>query len=203
MVKVTKKQDKFAHLIIIGKTQAVAYETAYNPNNKSPAIMRVNGCNLCKNINVKLRIEELRKELEEKGIASIEKIQNELANIAFDDIKNYLSFRTEKQVVTWDDEGKPVFEYRQVIILKDSEDIDTRAIAEVSLSPNGTFKFRLSSKDGALDKLAKIKGMYIERSENYNHNENVNLDIGVGFTDKSIGEAYDVLYDKKPEQDEG
>jgi len=199
-IKVTKKQQRFAQLIVQGKSQADAYEIAYNPNNKQRAVMRTNGCNLCRNPRVKMKIEEIRNEILQKGVATIEKIEKELAHIAFDDIKNYLSFRTEKQVVAWDEENNPVFEYRHIIELKNSEHIDTRAVAEVSLSNQGGFKFRLSSKDAALDKLAKIKGMYIERTENYNHNENFNINHKLEYNDDSIEKAYDVLYNKKQKQ---
>ena len=200
--KPTKKQDLFCKLIIAGRSQAEAYEKAYNPNNKSKSIMAVNGCNMMKNTTIINHMEELRKQQIEKGMASIEKIEEELSRIAFDDISNYLSFRTEKQVVAHDSDGNPVFEYQQVIEVKDSEDIDTRAVQEIQLSQQGGFKFKLYGKDSALDKLARIKGMFIERSENYNRNENLNVNIdGAEFSDKTIKEAYKTLYDKKDDNE--
>ena len=44
--------------------------------------------------------------------------------------------------------------------------------------------------------------MFIEKSENWNHNENVNINTDLSFTDKSIKDAYKVLYNKKGEQDD-
>ena len=198
MVKITRKQAKFAELMLSGKSQGKAYALAYNPKNQEEGLMRTHGCNLMKNPRVVQRMDELRKAVLERSIASIEKIEKELAYIAFDDISNYLSFRTEKQIVAWDNENKPVFEYKQIIEMKNSEDVDTRAVSEISMSPAGGFRFKLSSKDAALDKLAKIKGMYIERTENYNHNENLNIGVDLlNYSDETIKNAYSVLYNKK------
>ena len=90
-------------------------------------------------------------------------VLKELAHIAFDDIRNYLDFKTEKVFVGYDHEGTPVSDYRTIINMFDSKDIDTRNIAEVSQGPNGTFKFKQYCKDNALIQLGKHLGMFKDK----------------------------------------
>lgn len=74
------------------------------------------------------------------------RVLEELCHIAFDDIKNYLIFYT-------DSDGIPKVD------LKDSSDIDTRNIAEITQS-KGSFKFKLYGKDNAITRLGNYLGLW-------------------------------------------
>ncbi len=53
-----------------------------------------------------------------------DEVLQELAKTGFADIKNYLSYRTEKVPVAVNGDGAPVFAYEQVIELKPSDEVD-------------------------------------------------------------------------------
>ena len=162
-MKLTQKQERFVQELIKGKSQREAYKRAYNAKNMSDNSIDVNASKLLKNTKVALRYNELRtkvvKRAEEKAIITAEEVIRGIANIAKDDIGNYLEYKTVKTLVGHDDEGEPVLGYRTVVDLKDSKDIDTSNISEVSVDSKGTFKFKRYDKDKALYKLADIMGL--------------------------------------------
>lgn len=92
-------------------------------------------------------------------------VLEKLWKICSDDIKNYLSFKTVKTVVERDDDGKPIIDYKTVVDLKDSDDIDTWNISEVSLGRDGQFKFKTHCKDNALVQVGKHLGMFNDKME--------------------------------------
>lgn len=81
-----------------------------------------------------------------------DKVISELAHIAFDDIRNYLRFYS-------DDDGNIKVQ------VKDSEEVDTRSISEVSLGRDGQFRFKMYAKDTALVQLGKHLGLFNEKME--------------------------------------
>lgn len=100
--------------------------------------------------------EEVQKAMDERaeevGITA-ERVLREVASIAFDDIGNYLEFRTNEE--------SGIVE----LAIKDSETIDTKNISEISLSKEGTFKFKLYCKDRALELLGKHLKLFSDRVE--------------------------------------
>jgi phage terminase small subunit len=162
-VKLTQKQEKFVQELIKGKSQREAYKVAYNAKNMSDNAIDVEANRLLKNPKISLRYNDLKSKVtnraEEKAIITAEEIIKEIASIAKDDIGNYLEFKTVKTVVGYDEEGEPIIDYRTVVELKDSKDIDTKNISEVSIGRGGMFKFKMYCRDTALYKLAEIFGL--------------------------------------------
>jgi len=163
-VRLTQKQERFVQELIKGKSQREAYRIAYPSSKKwKDNVVDVKASELLKNGKVKVRYEELLgkviKRAEEKAIITAEEIIKEIASIAKDDIGNYLEFKTVKTVVGYDEEGEPIIDYRTVVELKDSKDIDTKNISEVSIGRGGMFKFKMYCRDTALYKLAEIFGL--------------------------------------------
>lgn len=105
-----------------------------------------------------------------------DKVIHELAKVALADIKDYLSYRTEKTQVGVDEEGNPVFDYRPVIELVPSENVDGTIIQEVSLSQKGVFSFKLADKMKALELLGRHLGMFTD-------NVNLSGEVGVRVVD--------------------
>ena len=159
----TIKQEKFVQELIKGKSQRQAYKAAYNAKNMADSTIDSHASRLLKKDKVRARYDELRgkviKRTEKKAIATAEKVIEEIADIAFDDIKNYLEFKTVQTVVDSDDDGKPIIGYQTVVEIKDSKDVEGKNISEISVSANGTLKVKTYARDKALYKLAEIMGL--------------------------------------------
>ena len=170
-MKLTNKQKLFCneYLIDLNATQA-AIRAGYSVKTAN----RIANENLTKldiqeYIQIRIKDREVRTEITQ------DRVLKELAHIAFDDIKNYLSFYT-------DTEGN----VRTVV--KDSTTIDTRAIQEVSQGKDGQFKFKMYCKDNALLQVGKHLGMFkeqIEHSGETTVNNKVDL---TGFTTDQLKE---------------
>lgn len=161
----TINQEKYVQELLKGKSQRKAYWAAY-PNSKKWKVnsVDVQASKLYNTPKVFIRHKELKAKLiertEEKAIVTAEKILEEIAGIAFDDIGNYLEYKTAKTVVDYDDEtGEPIIDYKTVVELKDSKHVDTKNISEISIAPNGTLKTKMYERDKALYKLAEILGL--------------------------------------------
>jgi phage terminase small subunit len=157
--KLTLKQTKFVdeYLIDLNATQA-AIRAGYSEKTAN----RIASENLSK-LDVQSYLQKRQKELQNHANITPEKVIDELTHIAFDDIKNYLSFRTEKTQVGESDNGSPILAYDTIVDLKDSDTIDTRNISEISKGRDGQFKFKLYSKDNALVQLGKYLGMFNDK----------------------------------------
>lgn len=164
-IRMTPKREKFCQNIVKCMSQRAAYKDAFNPPNMKDYVIDREASALCRNPVVAARIKEIQEEIRKDNQVTVEKVIEELANIAFDDIKNYVNFKTEKRVVGKDDLGQPVYEDMPVVDIKNSDQIDTRAISEVSVDTRGNFKFKLYPKDAALFKLGQYLGLFIDRSE--------------------------------------
>lgn len=119
------------------------------------------GYNILQKLHIQEYLRKKTKKATENTELKLEEIINNLKSIAFDDIGNYLEYRTEKTVVGIDDKtGDPIIDYAQIVDLKDSKDINTKNIAEISNTTQG-FKFKLYQRDKALNRLLD----YLEKAE--------------------------------------
>lgn len=162
--KITLKQEKFVQELIKGKSQRQAYKAAYSAKNMKNTTIDSKASHLLKSDKVAARYNELRgkvvKKAEDQAIMSAVEILKEIESIANDDISNYLDFRTEKTIIGHDKTtGEPIIEYAPIVDLKDSKQINTKNVSEVSLGANGTFKFKTYCRDTALYKLAEMYGI--------------------------------------------
>jgi phage terminase small subunit len=113
-------------------------------------------------VTTKVRQKMIEK-IVEKNVVTSERILEEYAKIGFSDIKDFISYRTEKS--TLERHGEQVIDYRQIIDTKSSDDVDGSIISEVSVGKDGTFKFKLHDKMNALEKMAKTLGMLKDKME--------------------------------------
>jgi hypothetical protein len=120
------------------------------------------------------------------------KVLEEIANIAFSDIKSFLSYKTVKTVVGYNETGEPIIDYKTVIDLKDSDTVDTRAIAEVSQGKDGVFKFKTYCKDHALNNLAKYLSLYAEIEKSRLELEKERLELAKKELDHKLSESQQV-----------
>lgn len=160
--ELTLKQEKFVQGLIKGKSQRDAYKAAYNAKNMANATIDSKACRLLKQDKVGARYDEIRRKvinrIENKAIITAEEIIKEIAGIARDDIKNYLKFGMKNVIAGFNDDG-PIMEDRITVEMKDSKDIDTKNISEISIGKDGQFKFKRYERDKALYKLAEIMGL--------------------------------------------
>jgi len=163
--KLTIKQEKFAQGLFSGLSQREAYKQAYDAENMTDKSVDEKACLLANEVKIKSRINELIEELKIRNMTTVERVLVEYGKIAFSDIKDFLRFGTEKVVDSYDEEGRPIYAYKQVVDCKSSDEVDGSLISEVSIGKDGTFKFKLHDKKGALDMIGKHLGMFTERIE--------------------------------------
>jgi phage terminase small subunit len=100
----TPKQEKFAVEYVKSGDKSAAYRLAYNAENMGLESVNVEACKLSSTPNVSLRIDELRKTLEDKGLYTLEQsIQKDLNLIqmyenALNDLQNE-GIGTEKVLI--------------------------------------------------------------------------------------------------------
>lgn len=124
------------------------------------------GSRLLTFVEVKAAVDAALAEQQKRVQIDADRVLMEYDKISRADIKDFLSFRTEKiQVGVDKDTGQPIFEYRQVVEMKPSEKVDGTMINEVSISPKGVLTFKLHDKKGALDSLARHLGLFVDKVE--------------------------------------
>lgn len=162
-MKLTEKQRRFVEEYLIDLNATQAYLRAgYSAKNENVA--GVEAHKLLRNPKIDKAIQEAMDERSKRTEITADRVLKELAHIAFDDIKNYLEFYP-------DEDSK----YGVRIDIKDSREIDTRNIAEVSIGKDG-FKFKTYCKDHALVNVGKHLGMFKDGN-------NTNVNIGVNIID--------------------
>jgi len=163
--KLTIKQEKFAQGLFAGLSQREAYKGAYNTERMKDSTIDEEASKLANSPKLTTRIAELTNELKERNMVTVEKVLAEYAKIGFSDIKDFLEYGTKEVYIGLDKDGKPVQDHIQVVDTKPSSDVDGTLVSEVSISKDGTFKFKLHDKMAALEKMGKHLGMFVEKSE--------------------------------------
>lgn len=191
--KLTAKEEKFVRgLAIEGLSQRKAYRAAYKASKMKDASVDVKACNLFAQDKIKLRFNEIRdrfiEEAEEEGIIDAKKVLRHVASIAFDDISNYLDFRTEKRIIELDKNFEPVFGYGRITELKDSRDINTQNVSEISVGKDGQFKMKLYERDKALYKLMDHLGVARPKDQEQNEDTMTKLDKILDSLDAQVGD---------------
>lgn len=169
MAKLTEKQEKYVQELIKGKSQREAYRIAYPKCKAMDKTIDEKASKLFAMDKVRTRYNQINdrliKEAEDECIVSAKEVLRELKRIGFADIKDFLSFRTGKKVVEYDDDGEPIIDYGQIIEVKNSDQVDGKVIQEVSINSRGVFTFKLHNKMDALEKLGKTLGMFKDKME--------------------------------------
>jgi len=189
MAGLTIKQEKFCQGLFTGLTQREAYKQSYNAENMTDKSIDEKSCVLANTVKVKERLAFLRDEFKGRNMVTVERVITEYKKIAFADIKDFVSFGTVKTEVGFDEEtGEPIYGYKQIVEAKPSAEVDGTLINEVSIGKDGTFKFKLHDKKGALDMIGKHLGMFIDKTEVTGKNGGrIELDIDLeGMSDDDL-----------------
>lgn len=141
----TAKQQLFCkeYLVDLNATQAAiragySEKTAYSIGEEN-----------LKKPDIKSMIQELMAERSKRTQITADNVLTELWGIAQEDIKNFMSFKTDRK-------GKVQ------VKIKDSSAVNTKNIAEVSVGKDGQFRFKLYGRDNALIQVGKHLGMFKE-----------------------------------------
>ena len=150
-LKLTAKQEAFAQAIFAGKSQADAYRQSYDASGMTPKQVYEEASKLVRHPKVAQRIAELQSVTRHETQVDANDIAEELKRIGFASLEG---------IGEWSKDG---------FILKDSSDIPPEVAAAVSeiqeiRHRDGTVGMRLKLYDklAALDKLAKLCGLYRE-----------------------------------------
>jgi len=154
------------------------------------------GARLLKDVKVQVMIQELMAKREKRTEIKQDRVLQEIAKIAFADIKDFLKYRTVK-VKVGEADSKPVYEHRQEIILKPSSRVDGTMIGKVSLTKQGTFSFELHDKGRNLEMLARHVGILKEPTVN------VNIEVDLAGRVKAGRERVKARNAAKPTGDTG
>jgi phage terminase small subunit len=190
MARVMKKTNNLIIDSLNDKQRAFCEEYIIDFNGAQAAIRagyaektaRITAAKLLTKSNIQTYLSELIQDRKERVKVSQDDVVRELSHIAFDDIKNYLKFKTEKVKVDEVD-GKPIYDYKTIVDVKDSQTIDTRNIQEVAIATNGAFKFKLYGKDDALVNLGRHLGIFNDKL-NLTGEEGAS-EIKISFVDKT------------------
>lgn len=156
-----KKHELFCQEYLIDLNATKAAERA----GYSAKTANEQGARLLANVSVQSRISELMTKREKRTEITQDRVLQEYAKIGFSDIKNFVEFKTAKSVVGQDNDGEDIIDWRIVLAVKDSKEVDGILISEVSIAKDGTFKFKLHDKMNALEKMGKHLNMWDKSSE--------------------------------------
>jgi len=160
MAKLTEKQRQFVkeYLVDLNATQA-AIRAGYSPKTANEQATR-----LLVNVSIRTAIEKAMQKRSERTEITADMVLQEFWSIAKDDIKNHLAYRTEKTLIDYED-GKPIFGYKTIVDMKDSNEVDTKNVSEFSCDKDGKIRFKLYCRDNALLQVGKHLGMFVEKSK--------------------------------------
>lgn len=161
--ELTTQQELFCLLFSRSLNATKAYQEAYQCSYNSAM---VSGSRLLKEPHIKKEVERLKKERYTLAYLSSEDIFQKYMDIAFADIGDYLEFNEIEVPVMVDGvplvkDGEPLKTKKNIIILKDSKEVDTSLIQEVKEGREGV-SVKLQDKMKALDWLASHMNMATE-----------------------------------------
>jgi phage terminase small subunit len=167
-VKLSPKESAFCRAMLTEKDQtAAALKAKYSPRTAASQASR-----LLKKVKIKRKIAELRAKADEKALVTRERIQAELALLAFADMKDYVTIGSSGEVTLKTFEEMPAGASRAIASIEETrrilgserggrkseedEEDDGDLVLEVKT------KYRHHDKLGALKELSKTNGFYPE-----------------------------------------
>ncbi|MGJ0533831.1 terminase small subunit [Methylocystis sp.] len=155
------RHEIFAREIAKGASQREAYRSAgYQGDERS---MDANAARLIADDRVSLRIQEIQAAAAKRAEITIERTLLELAKIGYADIRK--AVRWGEGIAIKDVDGNEAIS--NGVAMLDSAEIDddtAAAIAEVAQTRDG-IKIKFHDKLGALEKIGKHLGMFVDRHE--------------------------------------
>lgn len=200
------KHELFAQELAKGETASAAYVTAgYQADDG-------NASKLANRPEVQARVQEITGAAAERAGVTTTQVFDELRKIAFADIRDVVSWRPElvplKQEIEESGEevepdGLKAVMVSRVTVLDSatlSEDA-AAAVAEVAQSATGAIRIKLHDKPAALEKLARMLGMFKDRVE-HTGKDGGPIETRAVLTDRDRARALAHLVAKAKTQDD-
>jgi len=150
--------ERYAQGLASGMKRIDAYVAA--GYSRSPA----NATRLAHDPRIERRVHEILAVSAERAVISRQRIQEELACIAFSDLRSAVKWTSIAVKTSIDDDGKPVMTVCNQVEIIDSGKLPeaiARAIGEVSQTREGSLKIKMHDKMKALELLGKDLGMFV------------------------------------------
>jgi len=146
----TDLQRRFCREYLIDRNAGQAYKRAgYKP--KNDAVARVSAHRLLTKANVAAEVARLEAELAERTKLTAADVIEEIRRVAFVD---------RRRLASWGPKG---VQWRASDELTPEEASIVESISETVTAAGGTIKIKTANKNAALDKLARIFGLYKDR----------------------------------------
>lgn len=160
--KLTPKQAMFVkeYLVDLNATQA-AIRAGYSKRTASEQ-----GARLLANVKIQAALGELQQQRSDRLTISADRIEQELARIAFSQITDVVEWRREKLNNNPEQDDKPPVEIQQVQLINSNAlpTEVTATIQEVAQTTHGV-RIKLYDKLKALELLGRRHGMFIDKVE--------------------------------------
>lgn len=166
----TDKQKLFCNEYLIDMNATRAYKVAY-PNCKKDKTARANSSRLIANANIQAYITERMKDIEQRTQITQDMVINELAKIAFFNIKDIFNENGDLKAIKEIDD-KSAGAISSVKILQKAGAMKLEFDGDIPLQhiPEQIVEIKLNDKKGALELLGKHLGMFKETNMNVNMN---------------------------------
>lgn len=170
--KLTDKEEAFSRQYLVCRCKSDAYKYAYSVDNMKPESIRRKAVEIYSRPRVFNRIMELQEESNKRIEITTDKISQEYAKLAFTQLPGIVNYN--KGVISLTDFDNLTDSQRSCI--KKFEFVTEYKVGEDGLAqPCDRVKIEVYDKKSALDSLAKINGMFIDRSEVKTLGHNMNF----------------------------
>lgn len=158
MAKLTEKQKRFVdeYLVDLNATQA-AIRAGYSKKTAN----RIGTENLSKPViqaELQKRIDDRIKRVE----VTQDKVVEQLAKIAFADVKDFVRFGQREVTVGIDEEGNPITKLVNYVDFKQDHEVDGTLLSEVKIGRDGA-SMKLNDRMRALEMLGRHLGMFNDK----------------------------------------
>ena len=155
-IKLTPKQERFCQVYIETGNASEAYRQAYNAEKMRPDTVNNKAYGLLQKGGIRARLDELRAELKQRHVVTIDRVLDEYAKLAFFDARKLFDDNGAVLPVSqWPDDAAAA--------------IGGLDVAEIGLGDGDALgvvkKLKLIDKRGALDSLARHLGMFVDKQE--------------------------------------
>lgn len=158
-----QRQERFAQLLFLGKTQIEAYtEAGYKPDDGAAA--RLSG-----NVRIKARLAELQAKQLARIEITADRVLKELAKIGFADIRKAINWQANVVGMVEGEDGEQRLAVTNQVCIVDSAKLDddtAAAVAEIAQTDKGGLKIKLHDKLGALTQIGRHLGMFANDGPN-------------------------------------
>jgi phage terminase small subunit len=157
--KLTIKQEKYVQGLFAGMSQREAYKRAFNPKKMSDKTIDENASRLANSIKVIARLEELKSELKNRNMITVERVMAEYAKLGFFDPRRlFHDDGRPKDITELDDETAACIAGLDVQEVYEGNGDQREFVGYVK-------KYKLADKKAALDSIAKCLGMFTDKME--------------------------------------